>query len=742
MFSRSRRSIKLILFMVLFSIIVFQHENLYAEGFPAWKDEPIQDESKQLGDHSLLNSINEELLNAPIPIKVFILDEIAEEEEKFAKSAFEFYQLPSDQIFGVVDLSEERMAVVVGEDLAKLGLTPELIHNKIETYFTPEAGNGNPVSGVSFVIDQLLTELSEPAEDSNGAANHDATEPSSEEEANVTSENSGSWLRWMLILLVLLTALTLIAFWIRAKMLRRLIELEQWKEDLVQRWVEGEFEIDVAGNSPEVLIRAENLKQLYNDYLERVFPELMEEFVDGERSLRRFRFIIGKEILAYIEKTLQDAEAVLSQFHNEAEHIEEEKVEKPMDLEQTDRFLQRMHKRIEEISTQYGLRFSYLKERLRLFDKEIGKIQLQIENGEPINSSILDDIGRELQKIDHDLNQADRISSDLEEVIPTRIKELEGLYKAFHDHGDIENGQQVVQILKEVRDKWNSLITLWDEGKLQQLKEATEWIHSRLSEGERILKHEQIHRSEIMKNVTYFENRIQEILQVYEEDRKRLERLIKKYQLDEDPVMQLITEIEEQKKELNSNYERVMQLTERREYREAHQLSNNLPGEIESFNKRVTAFHERINTIAIEEDHYHKELKSLRNRLRLIRQHLDRSLLPGKHEQFHEMIEAGYKTILETEVLLDQKPLRLNKIALHMEQARSQVADAELNITRTIAAAQETEMIIRRINLFRNRVPQVGQLLMMAENCYRDQDYEEALTLAQKAEALLQKKRA
>lgn len=713
----------------------------FALDFPEWKDGTIQDESKSLSAEKI-DELNEELALLPHPVKVLILNKMDGELSEYVKQAFDYFELPDDQLLIVFVLDPGLMTALAGDQLDELGATPKVLTESMNTSFVPLAKEGDYLGGIQALITQIFEDLNLDTKQEtipidtikNEQDTTDVSAPTKPtEEQKDRKKGTSIWMYVLFGIIGVLVLLLTFLFIRKTQLSKQLQSLEDWKDSLIEQWSEVNLDIEIKTMQEEVLIRISNLETTHQDYQDRIFPELVEDLDEVRSLLSRFRIIAAKEILHYIEQTLDEADYLLEQLHNELNQIDTIKVELPKTADKATGMIKRIKDRIEKVASQYGISLSFLRNEMQQMEKDILKIQYEIEEGASIDQSSLDLALGELQKVDQALNQIDQMSQDLEEKIPNRLKDLETKFKGV----DLEDSAGLVLILKEAREKWNSLITLWDEGKVNQVAEEIDFINSRLSQGESIIRLESEQSKEIHQIIAHFETRMQTIVEVYHQDQKLFEKLYRKYQIEDDPVVDQLAHIDGLEKELVSTYKTLLQKTEKREYKEAYQMATALPNQLEQLAELVAQFHTRIESLSTEEERYSVEIKSLRNRLRLVRQQLDRSLLPGKQDQILDLIEQGFRAILETEVLFDQLPLRLNKILQLLDQAREQVLTVEELTRKTIENAQETEEIIRRLNIYRTSIPQVAQFLMMAENTYRDQKFDEAVSHARKAEELV-----
>ncbi|WP_028987749.1 septation ring formation regulator EzrA [Thermicanus aegyptius] len=707
-----------------------------AKGIEGWKGDSVQDETG-LTSPAELDRLREEIKSFPVPVKVLITAAKADADlVQMGKTVFSTNGLKENEMLILASSEGTGISVTPGPALEKGGLTPEKIKEKIDGYYLPQAKQGEKISGIIFFLREIKNDIKVPPLDSPAEAA--STTPGSKEEGKATSSIQWGTLSFMLFLLAVIALFIYVYLQWRKRLIARYRVLIERKEALKKRLQELKLTHPIRTHDEGSHLRKNSMQKIYEDYKERLIPSVEEELKEAEARLSRYRLFSIGEILHYVDHSLQDMGEVLDQFQQAQEGLVRKEKEIPLTIMEGERLLSSLKKSVNDLSSRFGVNLSSLKEliaslelKLKSFKERLKREEENFPKGE------MERCVTEMRELIERIEKSEAWVEEMEELLPNRIKALEQELKELHSQGSVGHHEQLVAILKESKEIWNSLISLWDEGDLATLEERIRQVKMLLNEGEKIITLEQEARSQIVFLLRKFEERTNKMEEGFQEDLHLLEKLRRKYQLEGDPILDEKENLRKELDLLQREYQEILSCMEREEYAEAYERAKSLYNEVKRVEEQLFAYHQRVSHLSLEEEVYSQEIKRLRSRLLLLRQQLDRSLLPGKQEELYRLIQEGQEMILGTEVLFDQLPIHLHKIAHRLEETKEMVAASEKMILTTIEHAKETEEIIRNLNIYRYQDPQIGQLLMMAENSYRDNNFTEAVEHARKAKELL-----
>lgn len=713
---------------LLFSLPTYVH----AEG-EGWTGDSVLDETG-LSSPAELDALREEIKGFPVPVKVLIKS-VGENQDltQMGKNLFSQYKLGEDELFILASAEGTGISVIAGKELAQRGLSPETIQQKLEGFYLPQAKQGAKITGILFLLRELK-------------GNIKAVAPPPPPTAEKSSPPSFPWTRLILFLLIALL-ITFLLFFSYRRWLNRLNQeyrsLVEQKETIKKRLMELRVPDQLRIYDEESRLRYESLKKVHDDYKTRLIPLLEEELEEAEECLSRHRLFAVREILRYVRQTLQEMKTVLDQFHQEQEGLIRKETELPKKVKQAERYLISLHQSVGDLSSRFGVNLSLLKDRLLVMENYLKRIKGEMsQEGILFQREELDRLLNEMEELTARLKKSEAWVEEMEEHLPARIKQMEHEIKDLHLNVSKENHDQLIAIVKESKELWNTLISLWDEGDLTVLEERINQIKGLLNRGESILSMEREARAQIVTLLKQYEELYAKLEEGYREDVHLLEKLHRKYQLDQDPILDEEKSLLQGLESLKEAYRGILSLMEEEAYTIAFTQAKRLSEEVKEAEEKLLSFHHRVTRLSLEEGVYRQEIVRQKNRLLLLRQQLDRSLLPGRQADLYRLIEEGKNAILGVEVLFDQIPVHLHKISQRLEEAKEMISATERMILSTIEYAKETEEIIRQLNIFRYREPEIGKLLMMAENSFRDHNFSEAVENARKAKQLVEKMRA
>lgn len=717
----------------------------FAEG-DGWTGDTVKDETG-LSSPAELDALREEVKAFPVPVKILIRAIPSDQNiTQLGKDLFTQYKLMGEELFILASSEGNGISVVAGKDLADRGLTSETIQSKLEGFYLPQAKQGEKITGITFLLRELQNDIKTLPPSGNA--------PTEKEKAEETSSKAANGVNWFtgIVLPLLLAVLTAFLLFYAAKKWAEklgknhrllLTQLDEMKERLMARKV------------PEILttydeesrLRYESLKKVYADYESRLIPQLEEELGEAAERLSRYRLFSVMEILRYVSHAFAEMDKVLEQFEQEKEGLVRKEKEIPKKLKQAERKLSALQQNVSALSHRFGVDLSHLKGTLAAMEQRFRELEeVSVQRGASPQRGFphgeLDRFVQEMEALSERMLKSEAWVEEIEEKLPSRIKQLEQEMRNFQPKISLKHHEVLITILKEAKELWNQLIPLWDKGDLMVLEERMEEVKALLTNGEKILSEEREARSQIVILLTRYEGIYGKLEEGFQEDLHQMDRLRRKYQLDGDPILDEEKKLQQGLRDLSQVYQEILALLDQEAYTEAYDRAKALSDQVKEVEEILLAFHHKVAHLSLEEEVYLQEIRRLKNRLLLLRQQLDRSFLPGKQAELYRMIREGKELILSVEVLFDQLPIHLHKISFRLEEAKEVVSATERVVFSTIEQAKETEEIIRNLNIFKYRRPEIGHLLAMAENSYRDQNFAEAVEHARKARELAEELRA
>ena len=148
---------------------------------------------------------------------------------------------------------------------------------------------------------------------------------------------------------------------------------------------------------------------------------------------------------------------------------------------------------------------------------------------------------------------------------------------------------------------------------------------------------------------------------------------------------------------------------------------------------------EEADRLVIEsEDDVLDEMERISNTLVRLRQEIKRSYLPGVPDQLKYMFEEIVVTLSRIKAMMEKYRYDLEEVAILIQNASDQLEETEKLTERIISTCQMAEGAIQYTNRYRRQNRQVNELLIKAEQAFRQLSFAEAYQLAEEARLVIE----
>ncbi|MGV2720016.1 UNVERIFIED_CONTAM: TPM domain-containing protein, partial [Klebsiella pneumoniae] len=171
------------LFLLCLAGMLLYTNPAYATPFPDKTDEVVQDADNYLKKDEKAK-FEKSMQNLPGSYKVVVVESTAPEAESpdmYAQKLFDNYNLADDAMMVVLDYNTEQIGMYAGPALQNKGVTMELLHDKIASYYDPFRNQKQYLTGIQTVIGEVNRELSSLS-DKQGATTAGAADAAAQEQ--------------------------------------------------------------------------------------------------------------------------------------------------------------------------------------------------------------------------------------------------------------------------------------------------------------------------------------------------------------------------------------------------------------------------------------------------------------------------------------------------------------------------------------------------------------------------------
>ncbi|MFY0544614.1 septation ring formation regulator EzrA [Brevibacillus sp. H7] len=765
---------------------------VWATPFPDKTNEVIQDEDNYLKSSDREN-FEEALKQFPGQYKVVVVESTQPETQspdEYAQKLYDNYNLSEDTLMVVLDINTEELGVYAGPALQKKGAKPELLHEKIKSYYEPFRNQKEYVKGIELFITELNHELNR--QQGGGLTSASSSETAEPEEQPQKSKQSGLaalpwWLYVLGLLFLVLSAALVVGLIRRRSIFAQVDEVEDWKDELVEKINVIEVEKSLrrsTGMTEERFLKLANRKE---NMLRIRIPDVEMMILEAEEACDRFRFQLALGLMSEARETLASIEQELAELKTDTTKVVTTKQENKLAIPEIGKQFEQVERRLSDLRLEYGLAFHDLKAGL----DEVEEMRCQIKDALAAGDDV-----KAYEMTMNAQKQLASLSESIEQIPPLVVQ----ISKDMHEElKQLEEG--ITQAIGEGYDLKEHAL----EGSLLQAKQLLIAARTALEEGSLHAVRTHVKAFEVLLDTTYqsIEETVlaqrqaaaaqataippEDTLEGEEAGCLESEEEADTEAAERDRVVEDRFAVEEQEPARPEAVEPYAEAHKPQE--EVHEVERQQPFPAASLSQaerevlldahlpvssRTAAAelgaeesHEEIRTIEEEEPEYElvipkehtqqveeaekpevvffqtedealDELERISSTLVRIRQQIKRSYLPGIPDQLKYMFEEIVQLLAQTQATMEQYRYDLEEVSILLSDANELLVETEKLTERIISACQAAEGAIQYANRYRRQNRQVNDLLSKAEQAFRQLSFQEAYQLAEEARLVIE----
>ncbi|WP_301172234.1 septation ring formation regulator EzrA [Brevibacillus nitrificans] len=356
------------LFMLCLAGMLLYANPAFATPFPDKTDEVVQDADNYLKKEDR-TKFAEELKESPGSYKVVVVESTSPEAESpdvYAQKLFDNYNLAEDALMLVLDMDTEQLGVYAGPALQTKGANMEMLHDKINSYFEPFRNQKQYLTGIQTLIDEVNTELDRLQTNQAAAGTADAAQAG--EEAKEKADSGLGGIPWWIYLIGVVFAGLSVAL-IYAMIRRRAIfaqvdEVEDWKEELVEKINVIEVDKPMRRSSGMTEVRYHHIADKKENLLRIRIPDVEMMILDAEEACDRFRFTLALGMLDEAREAITQIEQELADLKTDTTQVAVTKQETKVVIPEIGKQVEQVERKLSDLRLEYGLSFHELKGKL------------------------------------------------------------------------------------------------------------------------------------------------------------------------------------------------------------------------------------------------------------------------------------------------------------------------------------------------------------------------------------------
>lgn len=778
---------KRLLLLCLAGTLCF-HNVAMASPFPKKTSDIVQDQAKIFKKDERKN-LEESLKQTPGNYKVVVVESTepeAKSPDEYAQKLYAEYKLEEDSLLMVLDKQKKDLGVYAGPKLVQQGAKSELLKGKLTAYFDPWKNTAKFDQGISQFAKEVQSELSKLPKPAETATATDA-DPNIESQENTLL----NWLPWWVFVLAGALFVGLIYLMIltmrRRTLMRDIDELEDWKDELLEKIEKIEVEKNkrrVSGVTEERYVALAARKE---KLLGTSIPDIEMLIIEADEACDRFRFKVANNLILEGETMLNDIEDELEDLKNDTTQVVQAKNENKQAIPELEKMLEQVERKLSDVRLEYGLSFHELKTDLDRVGDMKATIKSAIASGDNVKAaevafeahSILRETSDLLEQLPTYVNQ---VRTEMKEELHQLEQDIETALGGQYDLNQTALDEELLQVKQLVTSAGNAL----EEGNFHMLQThvkafvlKVESIYSNLEQavlgekGEGLTDQAQpVESSSTLTHEDTFKELADDHQEVTAENtregiQENAERSNEEPREETDhpatqpsdaadttvayreaAVSETMTEdapaakqsapapqsdLQKGRSLINSRKRGQADGEEQHEY---ELVMPKIPKPMSQESEKLVKIEERpfIET----EDDILDEMERISGELICIRQRIKRSYLPGVPDDLKTKFDTVVGLLGQIQLRMENTRYDIREVAYYLEEAHEQLMDTHYMAENTIAACQSAEGAIQYTNRYRRLNRQVNELLTKSEQAFRQLYFTEAYQLAEEARLIIE----
>ncbi|MGN7469694.1 septation ring formation regulator EzrA [Brevibacillus sp. SAFN-007a] len=445
----------------------------YATPFPDKTDELVQDADNYLKKEEKAN-FAKAVQDVPGSYKVVVVESTAPEAESpdmYAQKLFDNYNLAEDAMMIVLDFNTEQIGVYAGPTLQAKGATMELLHDKITAYYEPFRNQKQYLSGIETLIGEVNRELNSLS-NKQAAATGGTADAKAQEQAGEKDGLGGIpwWIYAIGAVFAGLSVMLIFAMIRRRAIFKQVDEVEEWKDELVEKINVIEVEKPLRRSSGMTEVRYHYLADKKENLLRIRIPDVEMMILDAEEAGDRFRFSLALGMLDEAREMLTQIEEELNELKEDTTKVAVAKQENKVVIPEIGKQVEQMERRLSDLRLEYGLAFHELKASLDEVDTLRSLVKTSRAAGDDIAAYDTTLKAQQLlERVGQALDQIPGLVQRVKKEMPEEFRQLEdGINQATREGFDLKQ-DSLDKALLQAKQLLSSAKSALEEGNLEMV---------------------------------------------------------------------------------------------------------------------------------------------------------------------------------------------------------------------------------------------------------------------------------
>ncbi|MFS0615495.1 septation ring formation regulator EzrA [Lederbergia ruris] len=541
------------------------------------------------------------------------------------------------------------------------------------------------------------------------------------------------------ILIILI--LFVVGYIIRKKYYKEVDQLDSRKLELMNRPIAEEMakvkQLNMTGETEEMF---EQWRNAWDDILTVRLPHVDELIFASEEFADKYRFKQAKESNLKVKELLNDIEkdmdAILKEL-NEVVGSEEEN-----------------RKEMTDVFKQYQENKKYLLAHRHLFgiageklDKLLKSVEAKIKHYEELTDQgnylqareVVLVLTSEMEELGEIMEKIPDLLTECQSILPAQIDDLKSGYKEMSQQGFILEHLQMEKQIEELSKEIEHYLGFLKEAKVTTVEEGLQDIKDKIETLYDLLEKEVYGKHYIIQEVENVESTLEQLLEKNNAMNHEIKIVQNSYQL-QDNDLKIPKKLDKTFNQLVKRYELLKaKLTDQMTpYSQLEEELKDIDEQLKNIKQDQEKFTERLHNLRKDELDAKENVYACQRKIKEIIRLVHNSHMPGLPADCESLYDHAEEQIENVFKSLNEKPLNMNLVQKHLDEARDTVDHLYEKTEEHIETAQSAERVIQYANRYRRQSAELAANLEEAEQAFRGYEYmaalEQAATALEKVE--------
>lgn len=359
-----------------------------AAPFPDKTDAVVQDEGNYIKKEDR-QKFADAVKQYPNSYKVVVVESTtpeAQSADEYAHKLYDKYNLTDDSMVIVLNIDTEEVGVYAGAALQSKGAKPEMLHEKLTSYYAPYRNQKEYMKGIELFIKEVNSEIARLATKPATVENTDTAKETPPAKSHSIWASIPWWIYGLTVLFVASLVGMTVVMMRRRTVFSEVDDVEDWKDELVEKIQTIEVEKSMRKSTGMTEERYAMLANRKENMLRVRIPDVEMIILEAEDACDRFRFQAARSLLSEGREILTEIENELKELKEDTTKVVQSKKESKQVIPEITKLVETVERKLTNYRLDYGLSFHELKERLDEVDKLRSEVKTALAGGDAVQA--------------------------------------------------------------------------------------------------------------------------------------------------------------------------------------------------------------------------------------------------------------------------------------------------------------------------------------------------------------------